>query len=277
MASYSLEATKTALVETTLDKTKLKLILSSKGLQGAQLEESATEILDAQAKRKNEKATEDLTKDTLNYKFVVEGLKDSIRNTWKSLTTFLGSPLGLVTAGATAIGILITSLYAYSKADEKALEKSKENLDEVVNEYENVTSEVKSLKNEVSSLQSEIDGLDPITDANKIKDLETEKALIEQEVALLEKKQQLLADEADKSAQEVLTTKTTSKYGRNEEINDMPYVFTDGSTTIDMSWMKGLNENINGEKTTEYEELARAMEKVNELEAEKLELEAKRN
>lgn len=202
---YSLESLKVVLTQTKLDEKQISAMLSAKGLRDEQLKETTAEILNAQAKKVNAEATEELTEKELGLKYAVGGLKDTI-------IKFATSTVGKLTIATTALALLGTKIYNLQKADEEALESSKEKLDELSSEYESVTSEVESLESQVSSLNNQIDELDPIANEDDIKNLEIEKGLLEAELAILKEKQAIAKQESHDSAVESLGTTTTSKY-----------------------------------------------------------------
>ena len=192
---------------------------------------------------------------------------------WGKLSAFAkANPYLLL---ATAIGAATGAIYKYSKADEKALENSKEKLSEISGEYETVTSEVESLSNQVKTLNDQINELNPITDDAQIQKLKEERAEIEQEVALLKEKQALLADEEARLAEETLTKTTSSKYSADDMQN------LNSTTTGDVAGDAGralgflISNQGFSDQVTEYEELALAMERVNNLEREREKLEKK--
>lgn len=167
---YSLESLKVVLTQTKLDEKQISAMLSAKGLRDEQLKETTAEILNAQAKKVNSEATEELTEKELGLKYAVGGLKDTI-------IKFATSTVGKLTIATTALALLGTAIYKWSKADEEALESSKEKLNELSNEYESITSEVDGLEGQISSLNQQISELDPITDADDITNLETDTSI----------------------------------------------------------------------------------------------------
>lgn len=182
---------------------------------------------------------------------------------------------GVVVGG---LAILTAAIYAYSKADENALTKSKEKLDKISDEYESVTSEVKNLEGSINSLNEQIDNLDPITDSGEIKKLKEERAELEQEVALLKQRQEYLDKEESKAAKDTLETTTSSKYSTNgfDEVTNNPLGTGDMAAEVGRQVGYFISNQGVGDQVTEYEELDLAMEKINDLESQRQELEEKK-
>lgn len=189
------------------------------------------------------------------------------------LGSILTNPWVLATA---AIVAATTAIYKWSKADEEALEESKENLEEISSEYESVTSEVESLESQIQSLNDQINDLDPITDDAQIQKLKEERAELEGEVELLRQRQEYLASEEAKAAEDALKKTTTSKYSTEgyNEIQNNPLGTGDMSSEYGRMLGYFISNQGTGDKVTEYEELVLAMEEVNRLEKERQELES---
>lgn len=197
-----------------------------------------------------------------------------LRVAWAKLSAFAKvNPYLLI---ASAVAAATVAIYKYSKADEEALENSKERLNEISSEYKNVTSEVESLQDKVSELDKQISQLDPITDDTKIQKLKEERAEIAQEVALLKEKQALLAEEEAKEAEKTLTQTISSKYSNDDYLQNVASTTT-GDVAGDAGRVLGYLISNQGltDQVTEYEELSLAMEEVNRLEAQRAELEKK--
>lgn len=271
LSKYSAEATKAALAESTLGEAQIRRILSSKGLKDEELEKTTATILDTIETNKNTVAQTGNTASTTGLGLAFKGLAIKIREATLATGQFLlTNPLGWATLAIGALVGVTTAVYAYNEAQKKAFNDNIEETKNAISELESVNSEIDSLTTSIDELDKkikELNGLDPIANADDISNLESEKTLLEAELALLKEKKALQEETANKEAIESLTQEQKSKYATSGTTTTTQYVAGDIITkTVDVP-----------ANTTEWEELNLAMQHYNQLAEDKIGLEEKLN
>ena len=137
----------------------------------------------------------------------------SIKNAAKGLWTFLTTnPVGWAILAGTAIFALVKTIDYFNKAQDRAIEKSKEAREA----YTNAEADVTSVQSELKGINDQIDAINAsgplsLTDKETLATLEGERQELERQLELKETLAQLKGKEAARAAEEALTTKKSTR------------------------------------------------------------------
>ena len=145
-ASYSTEAVKMAIAQSTLNKTQIEAILSAKGLTGETLKTTTAELAQVTSTNALSASQTEATLTTNNLGLAMKGLGSKI-------TAFLKTPAGFAT-------IAVASIFAIKSA----YDKYQEHLQEVIDKGKEASQ---SIKDSASELQSTKDTIDKATESYK--------------------------------------------------------------------------------------------------------------
>ena len=162
-ASYSLEAVKMAIAETTLNEKQIERILSSKGLTGETLKTTTAELTAITTTNKLSASQEVATGTTSKFGFAMKGLLSSFLK-------FVKTPLGVATIIASTIGIVYTAVKKHNQKLEEARQKiietgeaANSKITEIQQKLDKLNTSVKSASNSYTKL---MDGIEKSSNAN---------------------------------------------------------------------------------------------------------------
>lgn len=231
---YTLEATKRAIVESTLDERQIKALLSSKGLKGEILETTAANLANATSVNAVAAAEKKATASTIGFGAGVKGLGVALKN------LVIAHPIA---ATITVIGTAI-ALYAQFGNTLKNLQKKAK---ESKQEYDDVTTEIKSLNDELKTTKDRIEELqnkDVLTiveqeELDKLKETNDE---LERELRIKEAIAQRKGQDAADKAEDAITKKSENYNGHyaindpDMTLQDNPYVYDKGDRIDAANW-----------------------------------------
>lgn len=149
--TYDIETLKSAIAQSTLNKTQIEAILIANGLQGELLETTTAELAQITSTNTLSASQVGATTSTLGLGTAFKGLGIAIKNSVKSMLTWIRTtPAGALTAIATAIGSVLTVVNHLEQAE-------KRESDNAVELYEKSQDKINSNKEEVKSLEELID------------------------------------------------------------------------------------------------------------------------
>lgn len=203
LKSYSTEAVKSAIAQSTLNEEQIRAILIEKGLTGQLLETTTAEL--AQATTTNALAVSEGGATTATV-----GLGTAFKGLGASMKAFaLSNPI--LTAIA-AIGVTIYGAVKAYDALTVSVEEANEATKETIDSLDSLTSEVENLEEKIADLNEQIGKLDPITNAEDLENLKAETSELETQLAILKEKQRIASSDADKAAQKSLGMTQASRY-----------------------------------------------------------------
>lgn len=219
---YTTEATKRAIVETTLNEKQINQILSSKGLKGEILETTTAELA-------NITATNSLTVAESGMTTVTISLKKAFKGLWTTIGGFVAAhPILAITAGISAgiaafIKISDMIITTYNEASEK-LDDCRNKLNDASSDVENAKSKLDSINESIKEIQDK--GTLSLTDQEDLDRLKKEKEELERTLEIYKEKERYAKKDTEDSAVKKLTdSKYTSK-------NDMYSYKTDENGDI---------------------------------------------
>lgn len=230
----SMEATKMAITQSSLNQTQIEAILKQKGLKGEILETTAADLANAASVNAVAAAEKKATASTIGFGAAVKGLGVALKN------LVIAHP---IVATITVIGTAI-ALYAQFGNTLKNLQKkakeSKQEYDDVTTEIKRLNDELKTTKDRIEELQNkdvltivEQEELDKLKETND--ELERELRIKE---AIAQRKGQDAADKAEDAI-----TKKSENYNGHYAINDPdmtlqdnPYVYDKGDRIDAANW-----------------------------------------
>lgn len=149
--TYDIETLKSAIAQSTLNKTQIEAILIANGLQGELLETTTAELAQITSTNTLSASQVGATTSTLGLGTAFKGLGIAIKNSVKSMLTWIRTtPAGALTAIATAIGSVLTVVNHLEQAE-------KRESDNAVELYEKSQDKINSNKEEAKSLEELID------------------------------------------------------------------------------------------------------------------------
>ncbi len=158
--SYTTETLKAAIAQSTLDKEQIKAILSANGLQGALLETTADELVNAAATNKIAKEQGKAAASTIGLGDAFKGLRIEMGKALASLKVFLtNNPLGWLTMIGGAIAAVAVGINLYEDSVEKARKKARERTDELFDEFQQQKEQLAGHKKTVAELAARYDEL----------------------------------------------------------------------------------------------------------------------
>lgn len=219
---YTTEATKRAIIETTLNEKQINQILSSKGLKGEILETTTAELA-------NITATNSLTVAESGMTTVTISLKNAFKGLWATIGGFIAvHPILAITAGigagiAAFIKISDMIITTYNEASEK-LDDCRNKLNDASSDVENAKSKLDSINESIKEIQDK--GTLSLTDQEDLDRLKKEKEELERTLEIYKEKERYAKKDTEDSAVKKLTdSKYTSK-------NDMYSYKTDENGDI---------------------------------------------
>ena len=219
---YTTEATKRAIIETTLNEKQINQILSSKGLKGEILETTTAELA-------NITATNSLTVAESGMTTVTISLKNAFKGLWATIGGFVAAhPILAITAGigaAIAAFIKISDMIitTYNEAGDK-LDDCRNKLNDASSDVENAKSKLDSINESIKEIQDK--GTLSLTDQEDLDRLKKEKEELERTLEIYKEKERYAKKDTEDSAVKKLTdSKYTSK-------NDMYSYETDKNGNI---------------------------------------------
>lgn len=219
---YTTEATKRAIIETTLNEKQINQILSSKGLKGEILETTTAELA-------NITATNSLTVAESGMTTVTVSLKNAFKGLWATIGGFVvAHPILAITAGigagiAAFIKISDVIITTYNEASEK-LDNCRNKLNDASSDVENAKSKLDSINESIKEIQDK--GTLSLTDQEDLDRLKKEKEELERTLEIYKEKERYAKKDTEDSAVKKLTgSKYTSK-------NDMYSYKTDENGDI---------------------------------------------
>ena len=219
---YTTEATKRAIIETTLNEKQINQILSSKGLKGEILETTTAELA-------NITATNSLTVAESGMTTVTISLKNAFKGLWATIGGFVAAhPILAITAGigagiAAFIKISDVIITTYNEASEK-LDNCRNKLNDASSDVENAKSKLDSINDSIKEIQDK--GTLSLTDQEDFDRLKKEKEELERTLEIYKEKERYAKKDTEDSAVKKLTgSKYTSK-------NDMYSYKTDENGDI---------------------------------------------
>ncbi len=219
---YTTEATKRAIIETTLNEKQINQILSSKGLKGEILETTTAELA-------NITATNSLTVAESGMTTVTVSLKNAFKGLWATIGGFVAAhPILAITAGigagiAAFIKISDVIITTYNEASEK-LDNCRNKLNDASSDVENAKSKLDSINESIKEIQDK--GTLSLTDQEDLDRLKKEKEELERTLEIYKEKERYAKKDTEDSAVKKLTgSKYTSK-------NDMYSYKTDENGDI---------------------------------------------
>lgn len=219
---YTTEATKRAIIETTLNEKQINQILSSKGLKGEILETTTAELA-------NITATNSLTVAESGMTTVTISLKNAFKGLWATIGGFVAAhPILAITA---SIGAGIAAFIKISDMIITTYNEASEKLDDCRNKLNNASSDVENAKSKLDSINESIKeiqdkGTLSLTDQEDLDRLKKEKEELERTLEIYKEKECYAKKDTEDSAVKKLTdSKYTSK-------NDMYSYKTDENGDI---------------------------------------------
>lgn len=219
---YTTEATKRAIIETTLNEKQINQILSSKGLKGEILETTTAELA-------NITATNSLTVAESGMTTVTISLKNAFKGLWATIGGFVAAhPILAITA---SIGAGIAAFIKISDMIITTYNEASEKLDDCRNKLNNASSDVENAKSKLDSINESIKeiqdkGTLSLTDQEDLDRLKKEKEELERTLEIYKEKERYAKKDTEDSAVKKLTdSKYTSK-------NDMYSYKTDENGDI---------------------------------------------
>lgn len=213
-STYSTEALKLAIAQTTLDKTQIKAILTAKGLKGEILETTTAELAQATA-------TNTLSASETTATAATGGLSAAFKGLGASIKSFvLANPalvIGAIATAAVAGGVAI-----YNKLH-PSLEQATEDLKEQKQAFEEVSKEVSDLSDELETTNAKIDELQSkgslsLVENEELNKLKETTAELETQLAIKKEEQRLEAKKTADIADKAFNGKFRSKYDDNGEL-----------------------------------------------------------
>lgn len=234
MSKYSIEATKTAISQSTLNEKQITAILQQKGLKGEILETIAADLANAASVNAVAAAEKKATASTIGFGAAVKGLGVALKN------LVIAHP---IMTTITVIGTAI-ALYAQFGNTLKNLQKKAK---ESKQEYDDVTTEIKSLNDELKTTKDRIEELqskDVLTiveqeELDKLKETNDE---LERELRIKEAIAQRKSQDAADKAEDAITKKSESYNGHyaindpDMTLQDNPYVYDKGDRIDAANW-----------------------------------------
>lgn len=234
MSKYSIEATKTAISQSTLNEKQITAILQQKGLKGEILETIAADLANAASVNAVAAAEKKATASTIGFGAAVKGLGVALKN------LVIAHP---IMTTITVIGTAI-ALYAQFGNTLKNLQKKAK---ESKQEYDDVTTEIKSLNDELKTTKDRIEELqnkDVLTiveqeELDKLKETNDE---LERELRIKEAIAQRKGQDAADKAEDAITKKSENYNGHyaindpDMTLQDNPYVYDKGDRIDAANW-----------------------------------------
>jgi DNA repair exonuclease SbcCD ATPase subunit len=257
----SMEATKMAITQSSLNQTQIEAILKQKGLKGEILETTTADLANAASVNAVAAAEKKATASTIGFGAAVKGLGVALKN------LVIAHP---IVATITVIGTAI-ALYAQFGNTLKNLQKKAK---ESKQEYDDVTTEIKSLNDELKTTKDRIEELqnkDVLTiveqeELDKLKETNDE---LERELRIKETIAQRKGQDAADKAQDAITKKSESYNGHyaindpDMTLQDNPYVYDKGDRIDAANWDIEQAKQNNQELEALYEKRREIEEKYN--------------
>lgn len=257
----SMEATKMAITQSSLNQTQIEAILKQKGLKGEILETTTADLANAASVNAVTAAEKKATASTIGFGAAVKGLGVALKN------LVIAHP---IVATITVIGTAI-ALYAQFGNTLKNLQKKAK---ESKQEYDDVTTEIKSLNDELKTTKDRIEELqnkDVLTiveqeELDKLKETNDE---LERELRIKETIAQRKGQDAADKAQDAITKKSESYNGHyaindpDMTLQDNPYVYDKGDRIDAANWDIDQAKQNNQELEALYEKRREIEEKYN--------------
>lgn len=207
-SDYSLEATKMALAQSTLDASQINLILSSKGLQGEILETTTAELANATA-------TNAMTASETTATGATVGLKNAFKGLSTSIKGFISTHSGLV-----AISIAIAAIAATVKIIDlctTSFSELKEKISDLKQEISDSDSNMESYKNQLDDINKKISEINQqgtlsITDENELKNLQTQRTELENLYNIEKARHDLAQQDLENTVNDYLNKTSKSSY-----------------------------------------------------------------
>ena len=170
-ASYSTEAVKMAIAQSTLNKTQIEAILSAKGLTGETLETTTAELAQITTTNALSASQAGATASTSSLGLAVKGLGAKVKELSATIWSFLSTnPVGWIVA---IIGAIIAATAAIATINKKI----EEHRQKIIEASETARESIKSAKSELDNLESSakkavdtygklIDGIDTLNGKN---------------------------------------------------------------------------------------------------------------
>lgn len=212
LKSYSTEAIKSAIAQSTLNEEQIRAILIEKGLTGQLLETTTAEL--AQATTTNALAVSEGVATTATV-----GLGNAFKGLGASMKAFaLSHPVLLAIA---AVGVTVYGVVKAYDALTVSVEEANEAMQDAVGEYDSAKSSLESVNTELEEQNKKIDELlskDKLTYAEKgqLEELQA----ITQELLLQQDIEQRRADKASKDVAEKTVDAYEKQYGRYDKTED---------------------------------------------------------
>ena len=212
LKSYSTEAIKSAIAQSTLNEEQIRAILIEKGLTGQLLETTTAEL--AQATTTNALAVSEGVATTATV-----GLGNAFKGLGASMKAFaLSHPVLLAIA---AVGVTVYGVVKAYDALTVSVEEANEAMQDAVGEYDSAKSSLESVNTELEEQNKKIDELlskDKLTYAEKgqLEELQA----ITQELLLQQDIEQRRADKASKDVAEKTIDAYQKQYGKYDKIED---------------------------------------------------------
>lgn len=157
---YSLETLKSAIAQSTLNKSQIEAILIANGLQDELIETTADELANAASTNAVSASQAGTTATTLGLGTAFKGLGIKISKATASMKAFLlTNPLGWLTAIVTAIGTVVASIVIAHKKHIEAIEECKERVDELMSSYQSAIDKANDNAKTVENLSSKYEKL----------------------------------------------------------------------------------------------------------------------
>lgn len=197
IASYSTEAIKMAIAESTLNETQIKAILTKKGLKGEILETTTAELAEITTTNGMSIAQKEATVSTLGLSNAFKGLGVSIK------TFVMTNPLAVL--GGLAIGAyglvkVLDTLFTTVEEQIEINNRLKESYDNVVSEQKTLESELSTVRSRIIELNS-MDNL-TLTEKGELENLKLQNDELLNRIALLKEEAKLKAQDLNQGIEE---------------------------------------------------------------------------
>ena len=212
LKSYSTEAIKSAIAQSTLNEEQIRAILIEKGLTGQLLETTTAEL--AQATTTNALAVSEGVATTATV-----GLGNAFKGLGASMKAFaLSHPVLLAIA---AVGVTVYGVVKAYDALTVSVEEANEAMQDAVGEYDSAKSSLESINSELEEQNKKIDELlakDKLTYAEKgqLEELQA----ITQELLLQQDIEEKRADKASKDVADKTVDAYKKQYGKYDKSED---------------------------------------------------------
>ena len=222
--SYSLDVTKLAIAQTTLDETQIKAILTAKGLKGEILETTTAELAQTTATNTLSASETTATATTGGLSAAFKGLGASIKSTLVSIKSFIiANPALVIASVATAAIAAGAALYnKFNPPLKKAIENLKEQkqaFDDVSKEISDLSKELDTANERLTELQSK--GSLSLIENEELVKLKETTAELETQLAIKKEEQRLEARKTADAAEKAFNGGFISIYDDNGDMN--PY------------------------------------------------------